>query len=129
MSDIDTSSPLRFLKTMRLKHYESMRDFFLDLHDQVDELNHEKISEILRLKQELTKLRTALKDCAEALEFYGDKESWSPVNVGYGDRIVISNCDRLDLSETDRLIEFGGKRAREALSKHQDIINSAKAQE
>lgn len=38
MSGIDFSSPVTFIKTMRLNHYEHTDDFFSDLHEQVDKL-------------------------------------------------------------------------------------------
>ena len=54
---IDMSSPIKFLRTMRLSHYEIPSDFMLDMHDQLD-----------KLEQELQKTREQLIGVTEQLE-------------------------------------------------------------
>lgn len=56
---IDMSSPIKFLRTMRLSHYEIPSDFMLDMHDQLD-----------KLEQELQKTREQLEKCESALNNY-----------------------------------------------------------
>lgn len=55
---IDMSSPIKFLRTMRLSHYEIPSDFMLDMHDQLD-----------KLEQELQKTREQLSESNELLCF------------------------------------------------------------
>lgn len=60
---IDMSSPIKFLRTMRLSHYEIPSDFMLDMHDQLD-----------KLEQELQKTREQLEKAVEIIEFYLSKD-------------------------------------------------------
>lgn len=53
----------------------------------------------------------------DVLEFYADRANWQSVYVGYGDKSQIKGYDLGDLSCDDRPDEFGGKRAREVLTK------------
>jgi len=84
---IDSSSPINFLKTMRLSDYEHVNDFFADMNEQLDLLCTEKNNEIVRLKTNLATCKSdywfmtnllkhfstdkdqAIADCIERMEF------------------------------------------------------------
>jgi hypothetical protein len=67
---------------------------------------------------ELSKLRAQLDECEKVVAFYGNKENWQSLQVGYGDKSQIKWHDIEDISSDDRVKEFGGKKAREYQAKY-----------
>jgi hypothetical protein len=72
-------------------------------------------------RKELTKLRATLDESIKVIEFYGSQSSW----MGYHrdvDIIASSDCSPAKSIEDDFDIMLGGRRAREFLSKHSELI-------
>jgi len=72
-------------------------------------------------EEELTKLRAALDESIKVIQFYGSQSSW----MGYHrnvDIIASSDCSPDKSREDDFDIMLGGRRAREFLSKHSELI-------
>jgi hypothetical protein len=61
---IDMSSPIKFLRTMRLSHYEIPGDFVLDMHDQLDELEQE----LQKTREQLEKAQSFISDFKDIFE-------------------------------------------------------------
>lgn len=103
---IDMSSPIKFLRTMRLSHYEIPSDFMLDMHDQLD-----------KLEQELQKTREQLDKAEKVIEFYADGDNYGHISPEIATYSVI---DASDLGDGDFMLNdsvdderVGGKRARQ----------------
>jgi hypothetical protein len=65
---------------------------------------------------ELTKLRVALDESIKVIEFYSNPESW--VRGKNDGNMAINATDREHLNPCN----YGGRRAREFLSKHSELI-------
>jgi predicted RNase H-like nuclease (RuvC/YqgF family) len=74
---------------------------------------YDKNKELDQLEQQNKKLKNNLDVATEVIEFYRDDENWQSVHVGYGNKSQIKSHDLVDVSEDDREILIGGKKARE----------------
>lgn len=64
------------------------------------------------------KIAAQLKDCIEALEFYGDKRSWKTVTISnHNQRFCIMQGSDLEYFQEPNQDSYCGKRAREVLRK------------
>lgn len=76
---IDMSSPIKFLRTMRLSHYEIPSDFMLDMHDQLDKLEQElqkTKAQLIGVTEQLNIAEAVLSvQCTDsALAYFKDKQ-------------------------------------------------------
>lgn len=86
----------------------SKLDFFqrLDIYD----INGDTVSK--KTFNAIKELQGQNKILREALEFYADNSNWlGNGEIGYSDRLLAENKTKTNF------LEFGGKRAREALAK------------
>jgi hypothetical protein len=85
-------------------------------------------AEIDSLKEELTKLRAFVKDAKIMAEFYGNWKSWSNCKHSFFESYfaeIRQDHEVIEIVESDGdkfKLPFGGRRAREFLSKHKELI-------
>jgi hypothetical protein len=85
--------------------------------------SYQGYSEILK---ELTQLKNIMKEMVEGLEFYGDRSNWNPDEDYWDYENVITGHDLEIESHSGKDIHIGGKRARELLQKHKELIERLK---
>ena len=87
---------------------------------------HVFTKEQIKLEEEIEKLKQALEVLMESNEFYCDVESWNLIHPNHDrkDAKTIVNKDLILDTTANRF--FGGKRAREAKKKVQEILGETK---
>jgi len=88
------------------------------------------MSEIEKLKSQLTRIKSERDLYRVALEYYGDGGCWNSETIASGDYLSINDSDagigkfKIDFDNKTSDLRVGGRRAREALEQGTKISNN-----